>query len=155
MPGRYYITRQAGDGPVSELFLALDATDKTGKGTEFHVQRFRAEYCGKEAFVHALEAEASAELGLSHPGILRLFDYGTWQGLCFLVYEKHTCLSLSEALAITRAVAETIDYLHVAGIAQQLLDALIYAHSVGEGKKHPVYQGGFSPNAWSFPVRES
>jgi|GEM_PF-4844399 len=150
MPGRYYITKQVGKDPVSELFLALDATDKSGKGTEFHLQRFRGEFCSKEAFVAALEAEATVELGLNQENILRLLDFGMWEGLSFLVYEKHVSLSLTEALAITRAAGKAIDHLVVAGIALQLLDALVYAHAVGDGKKHTAFQSGFSPDSVTF-----
>lgn len=150
MAGRYYITRKAGSVPAGELFLALDATDKSGKASEFHLQRYRREFCANASFVAALEAEVAVELTLSHPNILRLQDFGTWEGLCFLVYEKFTSISLSEAIALQKSAGQSSDPLVVAAIGLQLLDVLIYTHGIPEatgGRKAAVFQAGFSPES--------
>lgn len=147
MAGRYYITRLAGKVPAGELYLALDAADKS-KVTEFHLLRYKREFCANDAFVAALEAEVAVELTLSHPQILRIHDFGTWEGLCFLVYEKFPSASLLELLEAQKQAGASTDPLAVAAVAIQLLDVLIYTHGIPAatgGRKAAVFQAGFSP----------
>lgn len=147
MAGRYYITKLAGKVPAGELYLALDASDKS-KVTEFHLLRYKREFCANDAFVAALEAEVAVELSLAHAQILRIHDFGTWEGLCFLVYEKFASASLRELLAAQAEAGGGTDPLVVAAVAAQLLDVLIYTHGIPEatgGRKAAVFQAGFSP----------
>jgi hypothetical protein len=148
MASRFYVTGHLGTDSVSERFLALDATVKSGKPPEFRVLRFRKDLSAKPDFVRALELEATAELPLSHVNILKLTATGVWDGSVFFAYERTDSVSLSDAWK--NASGMPLEPAIVAGIAVPLLDALIYAHSGADdprSRRPRAFQTAFTPHA--------
>jgi len=72
------------------------------------------------------EREAKSLASLSHPNIVKIFDFGKEGGICFLVMEY------VEGCTLRRAMEEgPLTRKRVSSIFPQILEALAYAHSCG------------------------
>jgi serine/threonine protein kinase len=77
-------------------------------------------------FVERFHREARTLAKLSHPNLVAAYDYGQVNGFCYIVMEYIAGPNLREVLRAGRlAPCEAL------GIAQQVCDALCYAHSLG------------------------
>jgi serine/threonine protein kinase len=82
---------------------------------------------GSEApWVERFEREARALARLDHPNVVRVYDFGSAEGLAYLVLELVDGANLRELL--DGGKLEPVDAL---AIAPQLCDALQYAHERG------------------------
>jgi predicted Ser/Thr protein kinase len=124
--GRYEILEELGHGAMGTVYRAKDpAMDRvvalktiislvlvTEKGTEFRERFFR---------------EARAAGGLSHPGIVTVYDVGEHDGQPFLVMEFISGKTLADA--VKQGERLTLD--RVCEIGQKIAEALGYAHKRG------------------------
>lgn len=129
--GRYKILKEIGRGAMGVVYLGKDPTIqrfvaiKTMRLDELdnmdEVKQFR------ERFFR--EAESTGRL--SHPNIITVYDAGEQEGLAFIAMEylegttlNHYCqksnlLPAKQALQITGAVAEALDYAHSQGVVHR------------------------------------
>ncbi|HZN44099.1 MAG TPA: serine/threonine-protein kinase [Nitrospiraceae bacterium] len=129
--GRYKILKEIGRGAMGVVYLGKDPTIqrfvaiKTMRLDELdnmdEVKQFR------ERFFR--EAESTGRL--SHPNIITVYDAGEQDGLAFIAMEylegttlNHYCqksnlLPARQALQITGAVAEALDYAHSQGVVHR------------------------------------
>jgi Tol biopolymer transport system component/tRNA A-37 threonylcarbamoyl transferase component Bud32 len=116
---RYRIERELGQGGMATVYLAEDL--KHDRKVALKVLKPElAAVIGAERFVVEIKTTAS----LSHPHILPLFDSGTADGFLYYVMpfidgetlrsklDRETQLGIDEAVSITTAVADALDYAH-------------------------------------------
>ena len=120
---RYRIERELGQGGMATVYLAEDL--KHHRKVAVKVLRPElAAVLGAERFVQEITTTAA----LQHPHILPLFDSGTADGFLYYVMpfidgetlrsklDRETQLGIDEAVKITVAVADALDYAHRQGV---------------------------------------
>ncbi len=120
---RYRILSRLGEGGMATVYLAEDLKHKR----QVAVKVLRPELAavlGAERFVQEITTTAS----LQHPHILPLFDSGEADSFLYYVMpyiqgetlraklDRETQLAVEEAVEITRAIADALDYAHRHGI---------------------------------------
>ena len=122
--GKYPLLGMIGQGSMGTIYASVDPS--TGRSLALKTVR-RELLNDPENFSAQLRSEALAASGLSHPGILHVYEYGEEEDNGYIVMEYVEGLSLQEhfeqhaSFSIARAV----------NIVSQLLDALQYAHERG------------------------
>ncbi len=116
---RYRIERHLGEGGIATVYLAEDLKHDR----KVAVKVLRAELAavlGAERFVQEIKTTAS----LQHPHILPLFDSGEADSFLYYVMpfidgetlreklNRETQLGIDEAVSITTAIADALDYAH-------------------------------------------
>src|SRR5579872_4542156 len=120
---RYTVERELGAGGMATVYLAHDI--KHDRRVAIKVLKPElAAVLGAERFVHEIKTTAA----LSHPHILPLFDSGTADGQLYYVMpyiegetireklNRETQFGISDAVRITREVADALDYAHRHGV---------------------------------------
>jgi eukaryotic-like serine/threonine-protein kinase len=120
---RYLIERELGQGGMATVYLAQDL--KHDRKVALKVLKPElAVVIGAERFVVEIKTTAA----LQHPHILPLFDSGTADGFLYYVMpfidgetlrtklDRETQLGIDEAVKITIAVADALDYAHRHGV---------------------------------------
>ncbi|MDH4046021.1 MAG: serine/threonine protein kinase, partial [Gemmatimonadota bacterium] len=123
LAGRYRIERELGQGGMATVYLAEDL--KHDRKVALKVLKPElAAVIGAERFVVEIKTTAS----LSHPHILPLFDSGEADSFLYYVMpfidgetlrsklDRETQLGIDEAVSITVAVADALDYAHRHGV---------------------------------------
>lgn len=121
--GRYRLDQVLGQGGMATIFRATD--DKLGR--QVAVKVLRPAYGSDAQFVERFEHEAQAAASLSHPNIVRVYDYGTDPAGPYIVMEQVAGGDLSAVLGERGALPPTA----VARTGQQVADALAAAHARG------------------------
>jgi serine/threonine-protein kinase len=117
--GRYQVRRRLGGGAFGQVYLCYD--DRADREVAIKVPR-RDRLTSAEA-EQALLHEAQSVARLNHAGIVPLYDVGTHQGQCFLVFKLVDGMSLAElmqqgpvpqdqAARMVASVADTLHYFH-------------------------------------------
>jgi len=120
---RYRIERELGQGGMATVYLAQDL--KHDRKVALKVLKPElAAVIGADRFVVEIKTTAA----LQHPHILPLFDSGTIDGFLYYVMpfidgetlraklDRETQLGIDEAVKITVAVADALDYAHRHGV---------------------------------------
>ncbi len=104
------------------------ARQQTGSNYEVTVKMYHAGYAQKTAFREYFMAEAEKIGQFDHPHILPLIEFGEGDGLLYTVTPFITTGTLHNFL---RRVGGRLSAIQALPIAQQLCDALQYAHARG------------------------
>jgi serine/threonine-protein kinase len=120
---RYRLERELGQGGMATVYLAADL--KHDRRVAIKVLKPElAAVLGAERFVQEIKTTAA----LSHPHILPLFDSGEAGGFLYYVMpyiqsetireklNRETQFGIEEAVRITTAVADALDYAHRSGV---------------------------------------
>ncbi len=120
---RYRIERELGQGGMATVYLAEDLKHKRKVALKVLKPELAA-VLGAERFVQEITTTAA----LQHPHILPLFDSGTADGFLYYVMpfidgetlrsklNRETQLGIDEAVKLTIAVADALDYAHRNGV---------------------------------------
>ncbi len=123
---RYRIERELGQGGMATVYLAEDLKHKRKVALKVLKPELAA-VLGAERFVQEITTTAA----LQHPHILPLFDSGTAEGFLYYVMpfidgetlraklNRETQLGIDEAVKITTAVADALDYAHRHGVVHR------------------------------------
>lgn len=120
--GRYRLQRRLGAGGMASVWLALDER----LGRHVAVKVIADTLADDERWLTRFKREARAAAGLSHPGIVQVFDYGIEDGRPYLVMEYIPGTNLAERLADPAAPLPDAEPL-----AHELLRALAHVHAAG------------------------
>jgi serine/threonine protein kinase len=120
--GQYEITALLGKGGMATVYRARQASI----GRDVALKVIRADLAQSEEFIGRFDREAKTIAQLSHPQILKLFDYGQQDDLVYLVMELHESGSL-EQLSRSSSLSLTA----IERILEQIASALNYAHQQG------------------------
>ena len=116
--GRYTFERRLGTGGMAAVWLARD--DRLGRRVA--IKALSDTLAGDEAYVRRFRREARVAAGLSHPNLVRVFDFGD-DPRPYLVMEYVDGGTLAEHL---RAPERELD---CDGLVRGLLDALDHVHA--------------------------
>ncbi len=116
---RYRIERHVGEGGMANVYLAEDLKHERKVAVKV-LRPELAAVLGAERFVQEIKTTAN----LQHPHILPLFDSGEADGFLYYVMpfidgetlrdklNHETQLGIDEAVGITTAIADALDYAH-------------------------------------------
>jgi serine/threonine protein kinase/Tol biopolymer transport system component len=121
----YRVTGQVGRGGMGEVYRAVD--ERLGREVALKLLPLGLALGGErlERRHARLFREAQAASALSHPGIVTLFDVGTWRGRLYLVMELIVGERVSDLVARGVSVAEALR------LCADAADALGAAHARG------------------------
>ena len=123
--GRYHILEQLGEGGMATVYKAYD----TRLETDVAVKVIRTENLTIGTMDQALirfEREAKALARLTHPNIVKVTDYGEYEGIPYLVMEYlpsgtlkkklGRCTPWQDALRLLLPIAHALDFAHRQGM---------------------------------------
>jgi serine/threonine protein kinase len=122
--GRYVIKRMLGEGGMSMVYLARDET----LDMDVALKMIHSVLTNSEQAIAALREEARVTAALSHPNIVRLFNFEQIGERNFMVVEyvdgpslqdildRQRRLSLEETLRYAEPIAQGLDYAHQSGV---------------------------------------
>jgi tetratricopeptide (TPR) repeat protein len=125
--GKYQLIRRIGAGGMAEVFLARTAVAQ-GLSKELVIKKIHPDHARSQRFVSMFVAEASIALGLNHPNIVQVFDFGRVDGTFFLAMEHIDGLDLVRMLAAAQQAGRPLPIELAAFIVQETARGLDYAH---------------------------
>jgi serine/threonine protein kinase len=146
--GGFRVLRRLASGGTSDIFLA-----RAGGPHGFErvvvlkvlLQRFRNE----PAFERMFAREASAYARLSHPAIVKLFDFFSTEGQLVMVLEHVDGLPLNKLRAMLSITGDKLDDRAAIFVASRVFAALAAAHSAKDpetGEFAPVIHRDINPS---------
>ena len=124
--GRYEIIEEKGRGAMGAVYIARDpAMDRIVALKTIHSLALSGPQA--DEFRERFYREARAAGGLSHPGIVTIFDVGEQDGVPYLVMEFIEGRTLADAAKN----GQRFTFERVCEIGQQVAEALAYAHKHG------------------------
>jgi len=123
LDGRYAIVDRIASGGMGEVFRARD----TVLAREVAIKVLHRSLAGDQAFVDRFRTEARAAAGLSHANIVAVFDWGSVDGIYYMVMEYVRGQSVRALLSREARLepAQTVE------VVRQTLQALDHAHHQG------------------------
>ena len=129
--GNYHLLEKIGDGGMAEVYLAHHILLNRHVAVKF----IRPELSMDAAFRTRFEREARIAARLTHPNIVRIYDFGAYQDRFFLVmeyirgvtlkdylkkiYSAGSLLSLDEIVTIIAQIGAALDHIHLNGIVHR------------------------------------
>ena len=125
--GKYSLIRKVGTGGMAEVFLAR-TTVAQGLNKTLVIKKIHSAYARSNQFAAMFKDEANIALGLNHPNVIQVFDYGVVGDTYFLAMEYVEGLDLLRLLQEAAKARQRIPYGLSTYIVQQLCKGLDYAH---------------------------
>lgn len=120
--GRYHILEQLGEGGMAVVYKALDTTLERHVAVKVILPYRRH----SRKFLARFKREARALAKLSHPNIVKIFEYGEYKNLPYLVMEYIPGGTLAKRLK-----GKPVAWQEAAGILSRVARALEAAHEQG------------------------
>ena len=168
--GRYEVVRPLGVGGMGEVWLCR-SVGAQGFSAEVVVKRIRGDRAARQRSRDMFADEARLAARLSHPNVVKVFDFGEDDAGMFLAMEHVRGRDLSEALAagpppsvglaahIARAVANALAHAHAlqdsAGASLELVHRDVSPHNVLLGYADEVKLSDFGVARSRARLRES
>jgi tetratricopeptide (TPR) repeat protein len=125
--GKYQLIRQLGAGGMAEVFLAR-TTVAQGLAKHLVIKKIHPAFAKSKHFVTMFVDEAKIALGLNHPNIVQVFDFGHVGQTYYLAMEHVEGLDLLRLLQEGARQVKRVPYGLCAYIVQQVAKGLDYAH---------------------------
>jgi tetratricopeptide (TPR) repeat protein len=125
--GKYTLLRRVGSGGMAEVFLARTQVAQ-GLTKTLVIKKIHAAYARSKQFVAMFAGEAKIALGLNHPNIIQVFDFGAVGDTYFLAMEYVEGMDLLVLLQEAAKARVRLPYGLSAYVVQQLAKGLDYAH---------------------------
>jgi serine/threonine protein kinase/predicted ATPase len=125
--GKYSLIRKIGTGGMAEVFLAR-TTVAQGLNKTLVIKKIHTAYARSRPFVTMFVDEAKIALGLNHPNIIQVFDFGAVADTYFLAMEYVDGVDLLRLLQEAARARQRLPYGLSAYVVQQLAKGLDYAH---------------------------
>src|SRR6185503_9065182 len=125
--GKYSLIRKIGTGGMAEVFLAR-TTVAQGLNKTLVIKKIHGAYARSRPFVAMFVDEAKIALGLNHPNIIQVFDFGAVGDTYFLAMEYVEGMDLLRLLQEAAKARLRLPYGLSAYIVQQMSKGLDYAH---------------------------
>lgn len=122
--GRYEVGEMIGSGGMADVFRGTD----TRLNREVAIKILRSDLARDPAFIARFKKEALAAAGLSHSGIVAVYDSGEDGDNSYIVMElisgrtlrdflqSNEVISINRALEITAGILDALEYSHRKGI---------------------------------------
>ncbi len=125
--GKYTLIRKIGAGGMAEVYLARTAVAQ-GLAKVLVIKKIHPAYARSRQFVTMFVDEAKIALGLNHPNIVQVFDFGAVGDTYFLAMEHVEGLDVLRLLQDCAHDRRRVPYGMASYIVQQLARGLDYAH---------------------------
>ncbi|HEY8077907.1 MAG TPA: protein kinase, partial [Labilithrix sp.] len=144
--GGYRVVRRLATGGTSDVLLAK-AEGPHGFERTVVLKILLSQYKHDEEIQRMFAREAAAYARLSHPSIVRLFDFFALEGQLVMVLEFVDGPPLSRLRGMLKAVGQPLEDKAAIYIAQRLFDALAAAHAATDdaGGPAPVIHRDVNP----------
>ncbi|MEM9489283.1 MAG: protein kinase, partial [Myxococcota bacterium] len=135
--GKYTLLRRLGAGGMAEVYLARTAVAE-GLTKELVIKKIRPAFARHRAFVSMFITEAKIALGLNHPNIVQVFDFGTAGDTFFLAMEFVDGVDLLTLLREATQRRQRIPLGLCAYICHEMAKGLDYAHRKVDERGQPL-----------------
>ncbi len=135
--GKYQLVRLLGTGGMAEVFLARSSVAQ-GLAKLLVIKKIHPAFARSKHFVTMFVDEAKIALGLNHPNIVQVFDFGHVGQTYFLAMEHVEGMDLLRLLQEGAKVGKRVPYGLCAYIAQQVAKGLDYAHRKTDEYSEPL-----------------
>jgi serine/threonine protein kinase/tetratricopeptide (TPR) repeat protein/type II secretory pathway predicted ATPase ExeA len=125
--GRYKLVEQVGQGGMAEVYLAK-SIGAEGLEKTLVIKRIKSEYAEDERFIDMFITEADIAVGLNHPNIVQIYDFGKAEGDYYLAMEYVNGPNLDELLQAGRTAGNLIPIGDAIYVAIEVARGLHYAH---------------------------
>jgi beta-lactam-binding protein with PASTA domain/tRNA A-37 threonylcarbamoyl transferase component Bud32 len=127
LDGRYHVVERIASGGMGEVYLARDAV----LDREVAIKVLHRSLSGDQAFIDRFRREARAAAGLSHPNIVAVFDWGSVDGIYYMVMEyvrgrasrallnQYGRLEPAQAVDVVRQTLRGLEHAHRQGIVHR------------------------------------
>ena len=126
--GKYLLLSKLGSGGMAEVFLARPAIS-FGNGSLLAIKRVLPHVAGDPAFVRMFKSEIQVCLGLNHPHIVHINDFGEMNEQPYIAMEFIEGVNLKQLVAKFSEKGENLPIELAVSIATQAASGLHYAHS--------------------------
>ena len=147
--GRYRIVRKIGSTPASEVVLAV-AQGAHGFERQVVIKRLMPHAKGDPKMSRGFGREASAYARLTHPAIVRLYDFFTVDDMPAMVLEYIDGISLQDLLDAMREKNTRLPFEAAMYVAARIFAALSAAHSARDPQTRdasPVIHRDVTPSS--------
>ena len=135
--GKYQLIRRIGVGGMAEVFLARTPVAQ-GLSKDLVIKKIHPAYARSRHFLSMFVAEAKIALGLNHPNIVQVFDFGTVGGTFFLAMEYIEGVDLLRLLSASQHTGVPMAPEISAYIVQEVARGLDYAHRKADAFGEPL-----------------
>ena len=135
--GRYEILETIALGGMAEILLATSAS-LGGVDRTCVIKRILPQYSSDLTFVSMFIDEARITLGLDHPNIVRLFDFGQHEGTYFMAMEYVDGTDLAALLRAHAALQRRMPVEVAAFLMRDLARGLHHAHTLRDHQGLPL-----------------
>jgi eukaryotic-like serine/threonine-protein kinase len=135
--GKYSLVRKIGTGGMAEVYLAR-TTVAQGLNKTLVIKKIHTAYARSRQFITMFIDEAKIALGLNHPNIIQVFDFGAVGDTYFLAMEFVEGFDLLRLLQECAKARLRIPYGISAYIVQQVSKGLDYAHRKADEFGEPL-----------------
>ena len=125
--GKYQLIRKIGTGGMAEVYLARTSVAQ-GLNKTLVIKKIHTAYARSRQFVAMFVDEAKIALGLNHPNIIQVFDFGAVGDTYFLAMEYNEGIDLLRLLQEAARARVRLPHGISAYIVQQIAKGLDYAH---------------------------
>ena len=125
--GKYQLIRRIGAGGMAEVFLARTSVAQ-GLTKELVIKKIHPAFARSRQFAAMFVDEARIALGLNHPNIVQVFDFGQMGETYFLAMEYVEGLDLLRMMQEVARRRGSIPFGLCAYVVQQVAKGLDYAH---------------------------
>ena len=125
--GKYQLIRKVGTGGMAEVYLARTSVAQ-GLAKTLVIKKIHTAYAKSRQFVAMFVDEAKIALGLNHPNIIQVFDFGAVADTYFLAMEYVEGIDLLRLLQEAARARVRLPYGISAYVVQQMAKGLDYAH---------------------------
>src|SRR4029079_3252170 len=125
LAGRYRLLQTIGEGGMGRIYRA----EQIATGQPVAVKLLHPEFVNDQQLVQRFEREAKVTTQLSHPHIVKVIEFGEWNGHLFLAMEMLAGKSLRDL--IDRGGRRQLTVKRTLAIMRPVLEALEYAHGLG------------------------
>src|SRR5579884_2429712 len=143
--GNWILQRVLSQGTMGAVYLAQQSRSDRQGAIKVFLRLPDLEPLGQLEFLQGFKDELYAVATLNHPNILAIYDYGTYDGLAYIVtpyvqertlddvLKQEGALSFSEARRYLEQIASALDYAHAREVIHRdLKPANILLHSDGK-----------------------
>src|SRR5688572_24676879 len=135
--GKYSLVRKIGTGGMAEVYLAR-TTVAQGLAKTLVIKKIHPAFARSRQFVSMFVDEAKIALGLNHPNIVQVFDFGAVADTYFLAMEYVEGMDLLRLLQACASQKKRIPYGLSAYVVQQVAKGLDYAHRKADEFGEPL-----------------
>ncbi len=121
--GTYQITEKIGSGGMADVYKAWDIE----KETYVAIKVLKNEYTENAEFVRRFKREATAMYNIRHKNIVRVYEMGMYEGMYYIAMEYIEGITLKNIIKKHGALPTDVCVF----VAEQICDALGYAHNMG------------------------